>query len=89
MKWYRDIIVDAPRDLYGFFAFLIVPPGPPFPEDLHNKNMCGIVWSYTGSENDAEEVFKPIKEFPDLQHCMVFTQCRFLLCSKLLMRFVH
>ena len=23
MKWYRDIIVDAPRDLYGFFAFLI------------------------------------------------------------------
>ena len=63
MKWYRDIIVDAPCDLDGFFAFLVVPPGPPFPEDLHNKNMCGIVWSYTGSENDAEEVFKPIKEF--------------------------
>src|SRR5207253_7032391 len=32
MKWYRDLIPTAPDDLTGFFAFLTVPPAPPFPE---------------------------------------------------------
>lgn len=44
MRWYRDFIVDAPEYLNGFFAFLTVPPSPPFPEELHLKKMCGIVW---------------------------------------------
>ena len=49
----------------GFFAFLIVPPAPPFPEPLHNKNMCGVVWCYTGPMELAEATFKPIREqFP-------------------------
>src|SRR5437667_26873 len=42
MKWYRDLIPSAPDDLNGFFAFLTVPPGPPFPEHLHLKKMCGV-----------------------------------------------
>ena len=25
--------------------------------------MCGVVWCYTGPEEDAEQVFKPIREF--------------------------
>jgi FAD/FMN-containing dehydrogenase len=65
MKWYREFIVQAPDDLNGFFAFLIVPPAPPFPEPLHNKNMCGVVWCYTGPMELAEATFKPIREqFP-------------------------
>ena len=48
MRWYRRFITKAPRDINGFFAFLIVPPGPPFPEHLHIKKMCGVVWCYTG-----------------------------------------
>jgi len=63
MRWYRKFIVDAPDDINGFFAFLTVPPGPPFPEHLHNKKMCGIVWCYTGVLDKAEEVFKPIRGF--------------------------
>jgi hypothetical protein len=63
MKWYRELIKDAPDDLNGFFAFLTVPPGPPFPEHLHLKKMCGVVWSYTGSLEDGEEIFKPIRAF--------------------------
>lgn len=61
MRWYREFIVNAPEDINGFFAFLIVPPGPPFPEHLHLKNMCGIVWCYTGELEKAEEIFKPIR----------------------------
>ena len=63
MRWYRNFIAKAPIDLYGFFAFHTVPPWPPFPEHLHNKKMCGIVWCYTGPMKNAEKVFKPIRGF--------------------------
>jgi FAD/FMN-containing dehydrogenase len=49
--------------LNGWFAFLTVPPGPPFPEHLHLKKMCGIVWTYAGELTKAEETFKPIRAF--------------------------
>ena len=61
MRWYRDFITQAPETISGFFAFLSVPPGPPFPEHLHNKNMCGIVWCYTGPLEQAETTFQPIR----------------------------
>ncbi|HET7034553.1 MAG TPA: FAD-binding oxidoreductase [Thermomicrobiaceae bacterium] len=61
LRWYRDFLPAAPDDLGGFFAFLRVPPGPPFPEDLHGKNMCGVVWCYTGPPARAEETFAPIR----------------------------
>ena len=63
MKWYSSLIKKAPDDLNGFFAFLTVPPVPPFPEHLYLKKMCGIVWAYTGPMDKAEEIFKPIREF--------------------------
>ena len=68
MRFYREFIVNAPEDLNGFFLFLTVPPGPPFPEHLHLQKMCGIVWCYTGPENEADAVFAPVREFgpPDL-----------------------
>ncbi len=63
IKWYDKFIRTAPNDLNGFFAFLTVPPGPPFPENLHLKKMCGIVWAYSGPMDKAEELFKPIRAF--------------------------
>jgi len=63
MKWYREFITQAPEDISGFFAFLVVPPVPPFPEHLHNKTMCGVVWCYSGLMEKAEEAFKPIRSF--------------------------
>ena len=63
MRWYRRFIKKAPTDLNGFFAFLTVPPGPPFPEHLHNKKMCGVVWCYTGPVKNGPKVFKPIRAF--------------------------
>ena len=63
LQWYREFIKNAPNDLNGFFAFLSVPPGEPFPEHLRLKKMCGVVWCYTGPLEDAEEIFKPIRNF--------------------------
>lgn len=62
MKWYREFIRKAPEELYGFFALLNVPPGPPFPENLHRKNVCAVVWCYCGPMEKAEEAFRPIRK---------------------------
>jgi FAD/FMN-containing dehydrogenase len=63
LKWYRKFITKAPREINGFFAYLTVPPGPPFPEHLHLKKMCGVVWCYTGPLKKGEKTFKPIRAF--------------------------
>ena len=62
MAWYREFIVDAPDDINGFFAFLAVPPVAPFPEHLHTKTMCGIVWCYTGPHDQADGIYDPIRK---------------------------
>ena len=48
---YREFLPAAPRELNGFFAFCTVPPAPPFPEELHMRKVCGVVWCYVGSED--------------------------------------
>jgi len=68
MEWYDEFINNAPDDLNGFIATLVIP-GPPFPEELHHKQFCGIVWCYVGDPEKAEEIFKPILAMnPVFQH---------------------
>jgi FAD/FMN-containing dehydrogenase len=59
LRWYRDFITQAPDELNGFFAFITVASTAPFPEELWNQKMCGVVWAYTG--DTPEEVFAPIR----------------------------
>ena len=61
LKWYREFMAHAPRDINGFFAFMTVPPGPPFPEHLHLKKMCGIVWCCTGPFEEANQILEPVR----------------------------
>ena len=71
LEWYRNFIVNAPEDINGFFAFLTVPPFPPFPENLQLKKMCGVVWCCTGPLEKSEEAFKAVRAFktPVLDWC--------------------
>ena len=62
LAFYSDFLAQAPDELNGFFAFLTVPPGPPFPEELHLKKMCGVVWCYVGSAEDAETALAPVRQ---------------------------
>lgn len=59
MEWYHEFINNAPDELNGFIATLVIP-GAPFPEHLHNKQFCGIVWCYTGDMSKAKEAFEPV-----------------------------
>ncbi|MGZ8761535.1 MAG: FAD-binding oxidoreductase [Aeromicrobium sp.] len=61
MRWYRDFLPSAPEDLSGFFAFLNVPPGPPFPEHLWATTAVAIVWCYTGPLESVDAIFAPIR----------------------------
>jgi hypothetical protein len=63
---YRDFLPNAPRELNGFFAFHTVPPAPPFPEAIHMREVCGIVWCYVGSDEDAAAAMAPLlSELPE------------------------
>jgi FAD/FMN-containing dehydrogenase len=70
MKAYRDFIVSAPEQVNGFFAFLTVPPVPMFPEHLHMKKVCAVVWVSTCSPAKAEAATKPMRSVgsPLLDH---------------------
>jgi hypothetical protein len=57
---YREFLPSAPRELNGFFAFHIVPPGPPFPEAIHLREVSGVVWCYIGSEEEAARAMAPL-----------------------------
>src|SRR4029079_18402318 len=48
MRAYRSFILSAPEYVNGFFAFLTIPPSPMFPEHLHLKKVCGVMWTSTG-----------------------------------------
>ena len=63
MKWYREFITRAPEEMNGFFAMMTVPPGPPFPEELHLRKMCAIVWCYQGSIEQANAILQPIRDY--------------------------
>lgn len=61
LRWYRDFQPAAPEGVYGFFAFLTVPPAPPFPQHLHMRKVCGIVWCCTDAA-EAERAFDSARE---------------------------
>ena len=68
MEWFDGFIHEAPEDLNGFIATLVIA-GLPFPEALHNKQFCGIVWCYTGGAEKAKDLFKPVFEMnPVFEH---------------------
>jgi FAD/FMN-containing dehydrogenase len=59
---YREFMPSAPRELNGFFAFATVPPAPPFPEEIHMRKVCGVVWCYVGDQEGADKAMAPLLE---------------------------
>jgi FAD binding domain/Berberine and berberine like len=60
LRAYREFLPQAPRELNGFFAYAIVPPAPPFPEELHLREVCGVVWCHVGGEDAARRDMAPL-----------------------------
>ena len=49
----------------GFFNFHTVPPAPPFPEEIHLRKVCGIVWCIDASDEEAEKAWRRCSTSPN------------------------
>lgn len=63
MKFYDRFLKEANNDLYGFFSLMNIPPSQPFPEHLHSKTVCAIVWCYSGPDKKVKDIFEPVRSF--------------------------
>jgi hypothetical protein len=59
---YREFLPTLSRNANGFFCWHTVPPGPPFPEEIHMRKVCGIVWCIVGTDEEAEQAMAPMLE---------------------------
>jgi FAD/FMN-containing dehydrogenase len=70
IKAYREFIAQAPEDVSGFLAFMIVPPVPLFPANLHHQKVCAVIWCSTAALEKTERVTRPMRSVgkPLLDH---------------------
>jgi FAD/FMN-containing dehydrogenase len=58
---YREWLPAAPRNVMGFFNFHTIPPvKEAFPEELHLRKVCGVVWCIDASDEEAEAAMAPL-----------------------------
>ncbi len=62
MRAFDKFMKTAPRELNAFFAYLIVPPGPPFPTELHMKTMCGMIVTWSGDLAQGDSAIRPLTD---------------------------
>jgi hypothetical protein len=62
LRFYREFIAKAPREMGAFFGFHIAPPAPFVPEALHFAKACAIIVCYSGPAEQAEAMVKPIRD---------------------------
>ena len=61
MRFWRDLVLNGPEELGGWFGFHTVPPVDMFPAEHHLKKMAVVTWCYTGDLDGAAKVFEPIR----------------------------
>jgi FAD/FMN-containing dehydrogenase len=64
MRSYEQFITDASQEISGFLAFLNVPPVPLFPEALHMRTVCGVVWCSTADPDRTNALMEPVRHWP-------------------------
>jgi FAD/FMN-containing dehydrogenase len=62
-RWYRELLPALPEELSGWLATLVIPSGPPFPEELWGRKACGIIWCYSGALDKGDDVLATVREF--------------------------
>lgn len=50
LRWYRDFVPAQPDELGIWYGLVTVPPGPPFPEELHLRKTAALVLTQVGEE---------------------------------------
>jgi len=71
LRFYRDYIKDAPRQMGAFPAFQIAPPLPFIPEDRHGDMFVAIVACWAGDPAEGERQFKAFHDAAEVKAEMV------------------
>ena len=71
LKFFREYIKDAPREMGGFPAFQIAPPLPFIPENRHGDMFCAIVACWSGDPAEGEAQFKAFHDVAEVKAEMV------------------
>ncbi|HEU5216508.1 MAG TPA: FAD-binding oxidoreductase [Gaiellaceae bacterium] len=50
LRWYREFVPAQPDELGIWYGLVSVPPGPPFPEELHLRKCAALVLTQLGEE---------------------------------------
>jgi hypothetical protein len=59
---WRDYMVTAPEKLSSVAIFWNIPPGGPFPSELHGEPVFITAGAYCGPVEDGEPVVQPLRE---------------------------
>jgi FAD/FMN-containing dehydrogenase len=62
---FQDFLATAPEEISGFFTFQTIPALPLFPENLHGRTVCGVMWVSLGSSRQFYELVQPVRFSPD------------------------
>jgi hypothetical protein len=62
LRFYREYIADAPREVGAFPAFQIAPPLPFIPEDRHGDTFIALVACWAGPIPEGERALKPFHD---------------------------
>ena len=76
LEAYREWLPGAPRNVVGFFNFHTIPPvKEAFPEELHLRKVCGVVWCIDDTDEAAEKAMAPMLWSPS-RSCTASAGCR-------------
>ena len=64
VRFYRDFMHGAPDAVCSGLAFITAPPEDFVPEPVRGQPVIGVVCCHTGSVEDGEEAFRPLRELP-------------------------
>src|SRR5271166_2688756 len=62
MRFYREFLPAAPRSVNGFLAAMTVPPVDLFPQELHMRKVCAVMWCVVGPEEEATRLLAPVHD---------------------------
>jgi FAD/FMN-containing dehydrogenase len=65
MRFSRDFMDQAPRELTVLETFITVPPADPFPAELRGKPALALGVVYAGSAEEGAAAVQPLREFGD------------------------
>jgi hypothetical protein len=61
MRWYRDFLPTASRDLFPFLGLKTVPSVDPFPREIWGRRICALISVFNGTQAEGEAAMAPVR----------------------------